>query len=437
MRGKAGVGAKRQRLENKQKVVGDESNVEYVVDTFNLGRIIDTESDVCAMCKQGHDFGVLMQRIMPSISDIGFDHIDGDRGDEEHYLASLAETYPSDDELPKSISRKLTSNQTRKCPTVKVGGAVMMGVRHPSDKSIHSDQDYVPPLDPEKIWISRYSLDYQNRRVFIHFYCALYSPRTWFTGVKWHNVMKEVSRSSSLVCCYCKQRGATIGCYEDRCNVVMHFPCAVRNGYRIFRYSHAFLCPDHSNHKLYFDKGLLGDDKTTMLDVSSGKEPIPVQLVDPNLSSSQSFRGNSYNDPEFHYVNFNVDSDEVVSNSRNVDGLSCCECEDLCDDPEQCNCLVQGRNYTYQGMMLNPSIAKKIIECNIKCSCSYRRCTNRVVEKGLAFQLQIFHVSDMSKKEKDFLGNLGIKYGVKTLDFIPQFAFVCQVNGQFISGMPS
>jgi hypothetical protein len=401
MRGSGKVQAKQRGLKNKQnhgrkhndeqprEVVEDDSNVDYVVDSFDLSRPINLETDVCVMCKQNHHFGVLMQRIMPSISDLGVSHLDGDDID-------TMVTSGNNDEDEKHHGTDL--NKARKKQKVSPNGRKAgKDDKHETtaERKTDSSDDSPSLLDPERIWISRFSLGHSNRRIFVHYYCALYSPRTWFTGSKWNNVMKEVSRSAFLACSYCKQRGATIGCYEPRCNFVVHLPCAIKIGYRIYRYAHSFYCSEHSNQIKSKDTRKKHYDVAS--DISLGKEPIPVPIVDPNVSSIKNFEGNFYNSPDFTYVNSNVDSDEVVSNSRNVDGLACCKCEDLCDDPQQCSCLRQGRNYTYQGMLLNPFAEKQIIECNIKCSCSYRRCTNRVVEKGLTFRLQIFRLLGQKK----------------------------------------
>ena len=68
-------------------------------------------------------------------------------------------------------------------------------------------------LDPEGIWASRYSLSKVNR-VFVHYYCALYSPVAGFDGVKWCNLRREVVRGRQLKCnnLQCQVSGATLKC---------------------------------------------------------------------------------------------------------------------------------------------------------------------------------------------------------------------------------
>ena len=98
----------------------------------------------------------------------------------------------------------------------------------------------------------------------------------------------------------------------------------------------------------------------------------------------------------------------------------------------------------------------------------YRRCSNRVVEKGMnTYRLEIFLINDgdnkMKRKRKKNMiirknhindssssskidddddsndnGDANIQedsiWGVRTLDFIPQNAFICEVVGQYVYG---
>lgn len=83
-----------------------------------------------------------------------------------------------------------------------------------------------------------------------------------------------------------------------------------------------------------------------------------------------------------------------------------------------------------------------------------RRCTNRVVEKGPTYRLEVFRVpsgqasskasssggSSSSSSTCGGGGGTGAKgsarytWGVRTLDFIPENAFVCEVTGQYVLG---
>jgi hypothetical protein len=132
----------------------------------------------------------------------------------------------------------------------------------------------------------------------------------------------------------------------------------------------------------------------------------------------------------------------------------------MCDDVNGgCSCIERGRNYTSQGTLI-PDITQRIVECNFKCACSYRRCANRVVQRGLNSRLEIFRsrdelkaVSDWTQVREDVTvssalpsspgklaqssasaANSGVGvhgWGVRTLDFIPQYSFVCELMGQW------
>ncbi len=52
-----------------------------------------------------------------------------------------------------------------------------------------------------------------------------------------------------------------------------------------------------------------------------------------------------------------------------------------------------------------------------------RRCTNRVVAKGINYQLEVFRVKSKNGE---------LTWGVRTLEFIPDGSFICEVIGQLI-----
>jgi hypothetical protein len=93
--------------------------------------------------------------------------------------------------------------------------------------------------------------------------------------------------------------------------------------------------------------------------------------------------------PFFEYITSNIDSDDVMGTDRDVTTIECCNCEGFCNDVNTCSCIRNQRHYTDSGVAI-PGIKNQIFECNMRCSCSVRRCTNRVVERGPIFPLQIF-----------------------------------------------
>ena len=66
-----------------------------------------------------------------------------------------------------------------------------------------------------------------------------------------------------------------------------------------------------------------------------------------------------------------------------------------------------------------------------------RRCSNRVVEKGLTTRLEVFRVAQDLPAD----GSISVleaatsnTWGVRTLDFIPKGGFVCEITGQYVLG---
>ena len=83
-------------------------------------------------------------------------------------------------------------------------------------------------MDPKKNWASLFSLKGNAKRTFVHYYCALFSPQTNLVDNNWYNIRKELSRARGLSCGICKGNGATLGCFEKRCNIRAHIPCNMK-----------------------------------------------------------------------------------------------------------------------------------------------------------------------------------------------------------------
>ena len=240
-------------------------------------------------------------------------------------------------------------------------------------------------LDPEGIWASRYSIqNNSNRRLFVHFNCALYAPQISFNGLTWSNMRKEILRGNFLSCYHCHKKGATILCSQPRCHYIVHLSCAVKEGFRPSRFVNTagYFCRTHAAENSAIEKQL---DEQVESDISLGRETIPVIKRDDSEDTPL---------PQgFEYITRNVDSDRVNATPQNVctDDFQCCDCVGLCNDINTCACLQAEfqRNYSSVGKLI-PGAEKPIIECNMRCNCSVNRCTNRVVERGLQYPLQIF-----------------------------------------------
>lgn len=111
-----------------------------------------------------------------------------------------------------------------------------------------------------------------------------------------------------------------------------------------------------------------------------------------------------------------VDPTEV-----NLPGCSC-HSDSCC--PGSCSCLeTYGQAYDTSGKLQNlirtDSYSSPVFECNALCTCS-DVCSNRVVQRGLRLKLEVFCTENKGR-------------GVRTLEVIPNGAFVCEYAGEVIS----
>lgn len=345
---------------------------EYTVDSFDLDVVVNNEIDKCVLCKNDHQFGLLMKERL-----------------KEHH-ADVEEVQDSDTTV----------------------------------------------LDVEGVWASKFSLDYKGkRRVFVHYHCALFSPQTQFTGVTWINLRKEVSRSASLKCHHCGLSGATIGCLIRNCSYVVHLSCAIKiSDYGMAEHVKDFLCPQHLEER----RRSKFDAEQLVTDLSKGLEPNPINVSTFSLDIiCRPCRDDTKSIPSFYYASALMDGDNLNITQPCVGGLSCCDCDGRCDDVATCSCLAfSSKSYTYAGTLIPDLEADHIIlECNERCSCSIRRCTNRVVGKGLPSQLEVFKVSAKKGCNGEFPSeSKEVELGVRTLDPIPKHSFVCELTGQLSYG---
>ena len=123
-------------------------------------------------------------------------------------------------------------------------------------------------LDPEGIWASRYSLS-KATRVFVHYYCALYSPLAGFHGDKWCNLRKEILRGRCLKCNHCQLSGATLKCANKKCQYGVHLTCMLNEGYEPTRSPkhQTFFCKKCSDLRCKEEEEI---ETKAMEDLSSG-----------------------------------------------------------------------------------------------------------------------------------------------------------------------
>ncbi|CAI5791747.1 histone-lysine N-methyltransferase EHMT1-like [Podarcis lilfordi] len=152
-------------------------------------------------------------------------------------------------------------------------------------------------------------------------------------------------------------------------------------------------------------------------DISRGFEQVPIPCV--NGVDQEPAPG------AFLYVTQNLVSDSAVLPATGWGRSQHCECASSCSAPT-CPCVERGLRswYTPDGRLAPDAAggtaeAGPIYECHMLCSCA-SSCPNRVAQRGLRTQLQLYRVP-------------GKGWAVRTMQEVPRGAFLCQYFGELIS----
>uniref|UniRef100_A0ACB8FK11 Uncharacterized protein n=1 Tax=Sphaerodactylus townsendi TaxID=933632 RepID=A0ACB8FK11_9SAUR len=154
-------------------------------------------------------------------------------------------------------------------------------------------------------------------------------------------------------------------------------------------------------------------------DISRGFEQVPIPCL--NGVDDEPCPSN------FLYITRNVLSDSVIVPAVAAGRSQPCECPPAgCSAAACCPCVLQSKRpwYTKDGrLVLGSSDSSRetgpIFECSMFCSCS-SNCPNRVVQRGIRVQLQLFRTPAKG-------------WGVRTVQDVPRGAFLCQYFGELIS----
>ncbi|CAG8513378.1 15734_t:CDS:10 [Funneliformis caledonium] len=85
----------------------------------------------------------------------------------------------------------------------------------------------------------------KQKTFWAHHACAKYSPEVFVTkSNEWYNVTLAWKRGRSMKCGKCKERGATIGCFEPKCAKSYHLSCTDKP-LSHFEMGVIFYCPTH------------------------------------------------------------------------------------------------------------------------------------------------------------------------------------------------
>ncbi|CAJ0925754.1 8193_t:CDS:10 [Entrophospora sp. SA101] len=87
----------------------------------------------------------------------------------------------------------------------------------------------------------------RQKRFWSHYACAKYSPEVYVTkNNEWYNVTIAWKRGRSMKCAKCKERGATIGCFDPKCAKSYHLACTEKP-LSHFEMGVIFYCPTHES----------------------------------------------------------------------------------------------------------------------------------------------------------------------------------------------
>ena len=157
-------------------------------------------------------------------------------------------------------------------------------------------------------------------------------------------------------------------------------------------------------------------EKTVSLDLSNGKETIPITAINgEDLDTAPA---------DYVYVKNNVITNPLPI-ERNISKLQHCKCTDNCASEENCKCCdMSVRSWFDSNSVLKESFdftePPMIFECNDMCACNVNTCNNRVVQHGITARMQVYKT-------------YGMGWGVKSLVDIPRGGFVCEYVGELIS----
>ncbi|KAG1666929.1 Histone-lysine N-methyltransferase SETDB1 [Nymphon striatum] len=156
-------------------------------------------------------------------------------------------------------------------------------------------------------------------------------------------------------------------------------------------------------------------------DISYGKENVLIPCINTISQEKPTYLEYSKQRIPCKDVALNLDSDF----------LSCCDCEDNCQDSSKCSCqqltieatkLITGEADPYAHYVhrrLQDQIFTGLYECNEKCKCD-KRCMNRLAQNGLRQRLQLFKTAKKG-------------WGLRILNDLPKGAFICIYTGLLLT----
>ncbi|PIA34074.1 hypothetical protein AQUCO_03900171v1 [Aquilegia coerulea] len=159
--------------------------------------------------------------------------------------------------------------------------------------------------------------------------------------------------------------------------------------------------PTHLSKKL---RGIVCND------ISGGQENMPIPAI------------NFVDDPPVEPVGYTYCKSVNVAEGLTLPTADVgCKCKGACTDPNICACArLNDGDFPYVGIDGGRLIEPKdvVFECGPNCKCG-PACVNRTSQKGLKYRLEVFRTPDKG-------------WAVRSWDFIPSGAFVCEYTGKLM-----
>ncbi|KAM7251183.1 hypothetical protein ACFE04_023066 [Oxalis oulophora] len=152
-------------------------------------------------------------------------------------------------------------------------------------------------------------------------------------------------------------------------------------------------------------KNLNSREGVCLKDISQGREKFPICVV------------NTIDDekpPSFQYTKTMIYPDWCQPIPPKA-----CDCKTKCSESGKCRCVMKNGGeipYNHNGAIV--VIKSLVYECGPTCKCP-SSCYNRVSQKGIRFQLEIFKTESRG-------------WGVRSINSIPAGSFICEYVGELL-----
>nr|GEW94992.1 histone-lysine N-methyltransferase, H3 lysine-9 specific SUVH4 isoform X1 [Tanacetum cinerariifolium] len=207
--------------------------------------------------------------------------------------------------------------------------------------------------------------------------------------------------------------------YDGLYKVVEYWAEKGKSGFTVYKFKLKRIPgqPQLVTQQVFFTRGAIPDSVAELQglvceDISGGLENIPIPAT------------NVVDDPPVPPTGLTYIRDlQFANNVIPPSSASGCNCKGSCTDPKSCACArLNGFDFPYVyrdgGRLIEPKAV--VFECGPHCGCG-PSCVNRTTQRGLKHRLEVYKTSMKG-------------WAVRSWDFIPSGAFVCEYIGVLRKG---